>query len=49
VSDLRLGAIMAANVLRSERAIQASVPVVRAFVRLRALLATHADPRFPLT
>ncbi|MEW6359661.1 MAG: ORF6N domain-containing protein [Planctomycetota bacterium] len=37
------GAIMAANVLNSARAIQASVLVVRAFVRLRQLLATHAD------
>ena len=37
------GAIMAANVLNSDRAIQASVQVVRAFVRLRQLLATHED------
>src|SRR5271170_6922648 len=34
------GAIMAATVLSSERAIQMSVRVVRAFVRLRELLAT---------
>jgi DnaJ-domain-containing protein 1 len=37
------GAIMAANVLNSPRAIAASVMVVRAFVRLRQILATHAD------
>lgn len=37
------GAIMAASVLNSERAVQVSVAVVRAFVRLRKLLATHAD------
>jgi len=35
------GAIMAANVLNSARAIQAGVEVVRAFVRLRELLATN--------
>jgi len=32
---------MAANVLNSQRAIAASVYVVRAFVRLRELLATN--------
>lgn len=37
------GAIMAANVLNSPRAIAASVMVVRVFVRLRQILATHAD------
>jgi hypothetical protein len=37
------GALMAANVLSSSRAITASVMVVRAFVRLRQLLATHAE------
>jgi len=35
------GAIMAANVLNSERAIRASVLVVRAFVKLRELLSNH--------
>lgn len=35
------GAIMLASVLNSERAIEASVYVVRAFVRLRELLTTH--------
>ena len=37
------GAIMAANVLNSQRAIAASVHVVRAFVRLRALIASNKN------
>ena len=37
------GAIMAANVLNSKRAVQASVQVVRAFVRLRQMLASNAE------
>lgn len=37
------GAIMLASVLNSPVAIRASVQVVRAFVRLRQLLATHKD------
>jgi len=37
------GAIMAANVLNSERAVEASVAVVRAFVRLRRMLSSNAD------
>lgn len=37
------GAIMAASVLHSERAVQVSVLVVRAFVRLRQILAEHRD------
>lgn len=36
------GVIMAANVLNSERAVQASVEVVRTFVRLRQMLASNA-------
>ncbi|MEK6337706.1 MAG: ORF6N domain-containing protein [Acidobacteriota bacterium] len=36
------GAIMAANVLNSERAVQASVQVVRAFVRLRQMLTSNS-------
>jgi hypothetical protein len=32
---------MAANILRSERAVRMSVIVVRAFVRLREMLATN--------
>ena len=34
---------MAANVLNSPRAVQMSVFVVRAFVRLRQMIATHKD------
>ena len=37
------GALMAANILRSDQAVQISVFVVRAFVRLRQLLATHKE------
>ncbi len=37
------GAIMAANVLNSKQAVKASVFVVRAFVQLRQLLATHHE------
>jgi hypothetical protein len=37
------GAIMAANVLNSERAVATSVHVVRAFVRLREMVASHKD------
>jgi hypothetical protein len=32
---------MLASVLRSERAIQVNIAIVRAFVRLREFLATH--------
>ena len=37
------GAIMAANVLNSERAVEAGVQVVRAFVKLRNMLASNAN------
>lgn len=37
------GALMAANVLNSKRAVEASVQVVRAFVRMRNLLASNAE------
>ncbi len=37
------GALMLANVLNSERAAQASVQVVRAFVRLRQLLSSNVE------
>ena len=37
------GAVMAANILRSERAIQMSVFVVRAFVRMRQMLRTQLE------
>ena len=36
------GALMAANVLRSERAVQMSIFVIRAFVRLREHVAANA-------
>jgi len=35
------GALMAASVLNSQRAVKASIYVVRAFVKLREMLATH--------
>ena len=37
------GAVMAANVLNSPRAVAASIQVVRTFVRLREMLASHKD------
>lgn len=37
------GAIMAANVLKSERAVKVSIQVVRAFVRVREMLAGHKE------
>ncbi len=37
------GALMLANVLNSERAAQTSMQVVRAFVRLRQMLASNAE------
>ena len=37
------GALMAVNVLRSERASQMSVFVVLAFIRFRNILESHAD------
>lgn len=37
------GALMAANVLKSERAVDASVQVVRAFVKMRHMLASNAE------
>ena len=37
------GAIMAANVLNSDRAVQASVYVVRAFVKLREFLSSNKE------
>jgi len=35
------GALMAASVLKSKRAVEVSIYVVRAFVQLRQMLATH--------
>ena len=37
------GALMAANVLNSKTAVQASVQVVRAFIRLRQMLASNEE------
>src|SRR5438128_1110778 len=37
------GTIMVASVINTERAIQTSVYVVRAFIRLREFLATHKE------
>ncbi len=37
------GALMAANVLKSQRAVEASVQVVRAFVKMRNMLASNAE------
>lgn len=37
------GALMAANILNSPRAVEASVQVVRAFVRMRNMLASNAE------
>src|SRR4030042_382994 len=37
------GAIMAASVLNSERAVQVSIYVVRAFVKLRQMLAPYKE------
>lgn len=37
------GALMAASVLNTERAVKVSVFMVRAFVRLRELVATHKE------
>lgn len=37
------GVAMLSAVLRSERAVQVSIEIVRTFVRLRTILATHAD------
>jgi hypothetical protein len=43
------GAIMAASVLNSPRAVEMSVFVVRAFIRLRSLLAAHKEFALKLT
>lgn len=37
------GALMLGNVLRSERAVEVSLMVVRTFVQLREMLASHKD------
>lgn len=43
------GAVMLASVLRSKRAVQMSIEVVKAFVRLRHVLASHKDMEKQLT
>jgi phage regulator Rha-like protein len=43
------GVAMLSSVLRSERAVLVNIEVVRAFVRLRELLASHADLARKLT
>ena len=37
------GVAMLSSVLRSERAVQVNILIVRAFVRMRQLLASHKD------
>jgi hypothetical protein len=37
------GVAMLSSVLRSERAVQVNIEIMRAFVRLRKLLSSHAD------
>jgi hypothetical protein len=37
------GVAMLSSILRSKRAIQVNIEIMRAFVRLRRLLASHAD------
>jgi len=37
------GAAMLSSVLRSERAVAINIEIMRAFVRLRQIIATHAD------
>ena len=43
------GALMAANVLNSTNAVQSSIQVIRTFIRLRELMATHKDLARKLT
>ena len=37
------GILMLSSVLRSQRAVNVNIQIMRAFVRLRELLATHKD------
>jgi hypothetical protein len=37
------GVAMSSSVLRSERAVRVNVEIMRAFVRMRQMLAAHAD------
>ena len=43
------GVAMLSSVLRSERAVQVNIEIMRTFVRLREMLATHADLARKLT
>ena len=43
------GVAMLSSVLRSKRAVQANIQIMRAFVRLRALMLTHTDLSRKLT
>ncbi|MCL6472473.1 MAG: ORF6N domain-containing protein [Firmicutes bacterium] len=42
------GAVMVASVLNTPVAIQMSVQVVRAFIKLREIIATHKEPEYRL-
>ena len=37
------GALMAANVLKSDRAVRASIQIIRTFIQMREAMASHAD------
>jgi len=37
------GALMAANVLKSDRAVRASIQIIRTFVQMREAMASHVD------
>jgi hypothetical protein len=37
------GALMAANILRSDRAIRTSIQIIRTFIQMREAMASHAD------
>ena len=43
------GAIMAANILNSGRAVEMSIRVVRTFIKLRQLLTTHKELAYKLS
>jgi hypothetical protein len=43
------GVAMLSSVLRSERAVQVNIAIMRAFVQLRSMLATHEDLRRKIT
>jgi ORF6N domain len=43
------GVAMLSSVLRSDRAVQVNVAIMRAFLQLRAMLATHEDLRRKIT